>query len=158
MATHSSVLAWRILGTGEPGGLQSMGSHRVGHNWSDLAAAAARTLPRAAQVQVASNLPELRDTKILCQLLSCVLQTIPPQLSQSCKDCFSMWCSASHWACIFLLILKQAEMPLCQPLCRGKEQAPNYENSHTRSYYKNWMTVFRGPDFSSLIQDTGTKV
>ena len=41
MATHSSVLDWRILGTGEPGGLPSMGSHRVGHDWSDLAAAAA---------------------------------------------------------------------------------------------------------------------
>ena len=40
MATHSSVLAWRILGTGEPGGLPSMGSHRLGHDWSDLAAAA----------------------------------------------------------------------------------------------------------------------
>ena len=32
MATHSSVLAWRIPGMGEPGGLSSMGSHRVGHN------------------------------------------------------------------------------------------------------------------------------
>ena len=41
MATHSSVLAWRIPGTGEPCGLLSMGSHRVGHDWSDLAAAAA---------------------------------------------------------------------------------------------------------------------
>ena len=41
MATHSSVLAWRIPGTGEPGGLPSPGSHRVGHDWSDLAAAAA---------------------------------------------------------------------------------------------------------------------
>ena len=41
MATHSSVLAWRIPGTGEPGGLPSMGSHRVGLDWSDLAAAAA---------------------------------------------------------------------------------------------------------------------
>ena len=40
-ATHSSVLAWRIPGTEEPGGLPSMGSHRVGHDWSDLAAAAA---------------------------------------------------------------------------------------------------------------------
>ena len=39
MATHSSVLAWRIPGTGEPGGLQSLGSHRVGHDWNDLAAA-----------------------------------------------------------------------------------------------------------------------
>ena len=41
MATHSSVLAWRIPGMREPSGLLSMGSHRVGHNWSDLAAAAA---------------------------------------------------------------------------------------------------------------------
>ena len=41
MATHSSVLAWRIPGTGEPARLLSMGSHRVGHDWSDLAAAAA---------------------------------------------------------------------------------------------------------------------
>ena len=39
MATHSNVLAWRIPGTGEPGGLPSMGSQRVGHDWSDLAAA-----------------------------------------------------------------------------------------------------------------------
>ena len=38
MATHSSVLAWRIPGTEEPGGLPSMRSHRVRHDWSDLAA------------------------------------------------------------------------------------------------------------------------
>ena len=43
MATHSSVLARRIPGMGETGGLLSMGSHRVGHDWSDLAAAAAVT-------------------------------------------------------------------------------------------------------------------
>ena len=41
MATHSSILAWRIPGTAEPGGLPSLGSHRVGHDWSNLAAAAA---------------------------------------------------------------------------------------------------------------------
>ena len=41
MAAHSSILAWRIPGMGEPGGLLSMGSHRVGHDWSDLAAVAA---------------------------------------------------------------------------------------------------------------------
>ena len=41
MATHSSVLAWRIPGTGQLGGLPSLGSHRVGHDWSDLAAVAA---------------------------------------------------------------------------------------------------------------------
>ena len=41
MATHSSVLTWRIPGTGEPGGLPYLGSYRIGHDWSDLAAAAA---------------------------------------------------------------------------------------------------------------------
>ena len=46
MATHSSVLAWRIPGMREPGGLPSMGSHRVGHDWSDLAAAASYASPK----------------------------------------------------------------------------------------------------------------
>ena len=50
MATHSSVLAWKIPGTGEPGGLPSMGLHRVGHDWSDLAAAAA-----ASRVETVSD-------------------------------------------------------------------------------------------------------
>ena len=53
MATHSVVLAWRIPGTGEPGGLPSLGSHRVGHDWSNLgaaaAAAAAAATPKAAR-------------------------------------------------------------------------------------------------------------
>ena len=43
MATHSSVLAWRVPGMVEPGGLPSMGLHRVGHDWRNLAAAAAKT-------------------------------------------------------------------------------------------------------------------
>ena len=46
MATHSSVLAWRIPGTGEPGGLPSMGSHRVGHD--SAAAAASSDAPAAS--------------------------------------------------------------------------------------------------------------
>ena len=45
MATHSSDLVWIIPGTGEPVGLPSMGSHRVGHNCHDLAAAAAELMP-----------------------------------------------------------------------------------------------------------------
>ena len=44
MATHSSILAWRIPGTGRPGGLPSMGWHRVRHDWSDLAGAAAESV------------------------------------------------------------------------------------------------------------------
>ena len=57
MATHSSILAWRIPGTGEPGGLPSQGSHRVGHDWSDLAAAAA-----ASSLHNCCLLPKPRET------------------------------------------------------------------------------------------------
>ena len=61
MATHSSVLAWRIPGKGESGGLPSMGSHRVGHDWSDLAAAAAALSHLRAQLR--SLVVELRSHK-----------------------------------------------------------------------------------------------
>ena len=61
MATHSSILAWRIPGMGEPGGLPSMGSHRVGHDWSDLAAAAAAVVP--CPVLTASSCPAYRFPK-----------------------------------------------------------------------------------------------
>ena len=70
MATHSSVLAWRIPGTGGPGGLPSMGSHRVGHDWSDLAAAAAwYTVSRInAEGRVGS-----KQNILLSLLLSCYI-------------------------------------------------------------------------------------
>ena len=51
MATHSSVLPWRIPRTGEPGGLSSLGSNRVGHDWSNLAAAVACSLEGHQPVQ-----------------------------------------------------------------------------------------------------------
>ena len=52
MATHSSVLAWRIPGMGEPGGLPFMGSHRVGHDWSDLAAAVLLQMKNLPEMQI----------------------------------------------------------------------------------------------------------
>ena len=54
MATHSSVLAWRIPGTGEPGGLPSMGLHRAGHDCSVLAAAAAVGIWMNARIEESS--------------------------------------------------------------------------------------------------------
>ena len=59
MTTHSSVLAWRIPGTGESGGLLSMGWHRVGHDWSDLAAAAA-ALTFIKRLFISSSLSAIR--------------------------------------------------------------------------------------------------
>ena len=57
MATHSSTLAWKIPWTEEPGRLPSMGSHRVGHNWSDLAAAAAYRVSYYLQIVTALHPP-----------------------------------------------------------------------------------------------------
>ena len=56
MATHSSILAWRIPGTEEPSGLPSMGWHRVGHHWCNLAAAAATMIWANSLTFVNSNL------------------------------------------------------------------------------------------------------
>jgi len=72
MATHSSVLAWRIPGIGEPGGLPSMGSHRVGHDWSDLAAA-------AANIQRSTILREKRNTINSYSYLTGTYQHCPGQ-------------------------------------------------------------------------------
>ena len=72
MATHSSILAWRIPGTGEPDGLLSMGSHRVGHDWSELAAAVAATQDGDSESVVTGPLfpyrtgRDLRDSLIHC--------------------------------------------------------------------------------------------
>jgi len=66
IATHSSIIAWRIPGTEEPGGLPSMGSHRVVHDWSDLAAAATH----ASKVML--KIPQAR----LQQYINCALPDI----------------------------------------------------------------------------------
>ena len=73
METHSSVLAWRIPGTGEPGGLLSMGSHRVGHDWSDLAAACKKR-NRNKEIQL-SKIPFLYMTSKVLDFVSCYLRS-----------------------------------------------------------------------------------
>ena len=78
MATHSSVLAWRLPGTGEPGGLLSMGSHRVRHDWSDLAVVAAAASLRGA-----------------CWAVLCVPRIV--QAGEGASSCCSGWVgSALH--------------------------------------------------------------
>ena len=66
MATHSSVLAWRLSGKGEPGGLPSMGSHRVGHDWSNLAAAAAASAVVAKSCLNLLGPYGLKPARLLC--------------------------------------------------------------------------------------------
>ena len=72
MATHSSVLAWRIPGTGEPGGLLSMGLHRVGHDWSDLAAAYSKIFAHSKS-QRAFHICSSRSFMILSFMLNTII-------------------------------------------------------------------------------------
>ena len=94
MATHSSVLAWRILGTGEPGGLPSMGSHGVGHDWSNLAAAAAQQKPKDARrpVSLGSRPAYFCYSLVLFQRWHWVLCRVPllsrsPHLTKPTPPC-----------------------------------------------------------------------
>ena len=82
MATHSSVLAWRIPGTGEPGGLLSMGSHRVGHDWSDLAAAAGKNRNRCLVI----SSPALVDHLVYIHFGNTFIH---------------FWCY--HWRCVLVI-------------------------------------------------------
>ena len=82
MATHSSVLAWRIPGTGEPGGLPSMGSHRVGHDLSDLAATAALSQPRCSLLCI-QHCPLRTSLSRICHFPS---KCMPPRRTGSSPD------------------------------------------------------------------------
>ena len=78
MATHSNILAWRIPGMAEPGGLPSMGLHRVGHDWSDLAACCSvlcyAVLCCAKSLQSSPTLCNLMDCSPPCSSVHGILQ------------------------------------------------------------------------------------
>ena len=107
MATHSSVLAWRIPGMGEPSGLPSMGSHRVGHDWSDLAAAAAAAF-LFTSVFVCLHLPVFSLRRIVRLIYACIFldQCCPNDLSVTIQ----MFCICSiqygNWPHMFFVHLK----------------------------------------------------
>ena len=69
MATHSNVLTWRIPGTAKPGGLPSMGSHRVWHNCSDLAAELLEGWRNRLQASLLGKSPDQQRTGSLKKLL-----------------------------------------------------------------------------------------
>ena len=110
-STHSSVLPWRIPGTGEPGGLPSLGSHRVRHDWSDLAAAAGSQETNSSvplSRQNSFSIPKCqRHARVVCPWVNvwvCVCMRTLPYL---CVFCFNVSDqqmrpqehSGSNWPC-----------------------------------------------------------
>ena len=166
MATHSSVLAWRIPGTGKPGGLPSLGSHRIGHDWSDLAAAAAATelwflLMGHSQFLQNRIMNENLSWECLnpCWYLLLPWHTLSTRtrLSIDCKKVFFLWFVVSSalifnayyeyslwwWQCDLLLnlqgleqILRQARVPI---------------NFYCMNSFVNSQMIFPSPSF--LNQD-----
>ena len=97
MATYSSVLALRIPGTGEPGGLPSMGSHRVGHDWSDLAA--------AATFEMYDYFPFSSSPFLFSCLFSLSLNLLPIRCSPLNMN--------NHFVCLLILHLLYCFSSLC---------------------------------------------
>ena len=98
MATYSSVLAWRIPGMREPGGLPSMGLHRVEHDWSNLAAAAPDSILKRRDVTFVTKVHLLKAMVFPVIMCKCENWTIKKfssvQFSQSCPTlCHPMDCS-----------------------------------------------------------------
>ena len=95
MATHSSVLAWRIPGMAEPGGLPSMGLHRVGHDGSNLAAAAA---PQKCERNNRAEKPrpgKTQKTNLRTKFLNCWSQT----MAQT-REVFQQVWRQGGWRCL----------------------------------------------------------
>ena len=97
MATHSSVLAWRIPGTGEPGGLPSMGSHRVGHDWSDLAAAAVWLWQRNSCIPSHTTWRSMNSPPIILSLSLPPPFTSPLPCSEKCRVCMLSRHPGGEW-------------------------------------------------------------
>ena len=95
METHSSVLAWRIPGTREPGGLLSMGSHRVGHDWSDLVAALDSIL-KSREITLSTKVCLVKAMVFPVVIYGCESWTIKKAEHQSI-DAFELWFGGDSW-------------------------------------------------------------
>ena len=91
MATHFSVLAWRIPGTGEPGGLLSMGLHRVGHDWSDSAAAAADSILKSRDITLPTKARLGKAMVFPVVLYGCDSWTVK-KAERKRIGAFELWC------------------------------------------------------------------
>ena len=134
MATHSSVLAWRIPGTGEPGRLPSMGSHRVGHNWSDLAAAAATGFSVLAIVcRESSSIRKSCSILLWPVMLKCWVNRVwlLPNAFTAHGSKLEMPMSLVYlWSPSFLIIVSQSFWPYVSEILESSKLLPDLWSLH----------------------------
>ena len=103
MAPHSSTLAWKIPWTEEPGRLQSMESHRVGHNWSNVAAAAAALLHKARK-QIPSSCQRSQPERWVSEAGADQKWKVETgrELLDSLDENYRKWACTVCLACVFM--------------------------------------------------------
>ena len=128
MATHSSVLAWRMPGTAEPGGLPSMGSHRVGHNWSDLVAAAAAAV---SLIHLACQSNSSLSAKASDQL-NCFLRALPfPSMNKGSWEGFGFFNIKKYFLTHIYTDIKNRCVCMC--ITCKYIYTHTYEHAHTHT-------------------------
>ena len=128
MATHSSVLAWRTPGTGEPGGLPSVGLHRVRHNWSDLAAYHFSRLHRYALIFFSD---------LLCMIVSRSIHT-----TTNNRILFRQSVSSDAQSCLIL----------CDPMdCSTPNFPVHHQLLELAQTHVHWVSDANHPTISSSV-------
>ena len=146
MATHSSVLAWRIPGTAEPGGLPSMGSHRVRHDWSNLAEAAAGGFWLSGNPGTGKNhrAPEISHNQCNSEKNFVLRARCSLQFSHSVMS-DSLWPHGlqhtrlpitNSWSLLKLMSLKPVKSPNHLILCLGQ-----YEPQSSFRFLQTWNSM-----------------
>ena len=138
MATHSSTLSWRIPGMAEPGGLPSMGLHRVGHDWSDLAAAGERII-EADLLPLYKKLAKNSTSTILNQLFGIwsklerwkgSIKWVPHELTQNQKT--------RHFEVLSSLIPRNNIEPLLKGIVMCDKKWILYDNGWWPAQCLDW--------------------
>ena len=135
MATDSSVLVWRIPGLGEPGGLPSMESHRVGHDWSDLAAAAADLTEQSRILNVLFLRVIKRQLRNTCVCVCVCVCSVSPSCLTLCN---SMDCGSPGSSCLWKFSGKNTSVGCHFP---SPEDLPDPWNEPTSLRLQHWQEI-----------------
>ena len=167
MATHSSVLAWRIPGTVEPGGLPSMGSQKVGRDWSDLAAAAAAYITSGYHIGPFRYriFPSLQKILLETAALECISQ-VPSICTNLCNTALPLaYWKKKKWATSFCspslkfistsIFMWLSLYPFSSSFCSSQENSFfflfNVFSSQENSYLQDWYLISIKKNKSTLF-------
>ena len=144
MATHSSVLAWRIPGTGEPVGLPSMGLHRVGHDWSDLAVAAADSILESRDITLPTKVHLVKTMVFPVVMYGCEIWTTK-KAEHRIVDAFELWVGEDFWESLDSKEIQPVHLKWNQPWILIRRTDAEAETPILSPPDENWL-IWKDPD------------